>query len=121
MNKHTPGPWGLTHNGLGVCVEMNSFLHPTEPRKLTEEECEKEGIEPCDDYYIADCSDSLLARENEECIANAQLISAAPDLLEALKGLVYHSDKCQGHRNCTEPVELLFKAARQALVKAEGV
>lgn len=80
MSKHTPGPWELTTDGLGVCVALNSFLHPTEPRKLTESECEKEGVEPCDDYTIADCSDGLLARPSEECEANARLIAAAPEL-----------------------------------------
>jgi hypothetical protein len=58
-----------------------------------------------------------------ECLANADLIAAAPDLLEALKGLEQYltshlvigkGGKAQGE------VDGLLDAARSAIAKAEG-
>ena len=46
----------------------------------------------------------------EEGMANAYLVAAAPDLLEALKGVIRVAD-----RETTE-----FNAARAAIAKAEG-
>lgn len=37
--------------------------------------------------YIADCAVSSAYRESGEAAANARLIAAAPELLEALKGI----------------------------------
>jgi hypothetical protein len=112
MSKHTPGPWEVTKDNLGVCVGLNVFLHPEEPRRMTEEECEKEEIDPCDDYSIADCSGGILARPSEECEANARLIAAAPELLEACKEALKN---CDGR---TQPT--LTRKLSQAIAKAEG-
>lgn len=56
-------------------------------------------------YHITKCADW-----SEETEANAHLIAAAPDLLEALKGVLRVADRAT--------VE--FDAARAAIAKAEG-
>jgi hypothetical protein len=109
MSKHTPGKWEITEDRLGVCVGLNNFLHPTESRVLTEDECEKEDVEPCDDYSIADCSGGFLARPSEECEANARLIAAAPELLDMLIELLAFPNN--------EPIR---EKARKIIAAAEG-
>lgn len=65
-DRHTPGPWFVFGNGH--CVGgPRTDAHPHEPTTA--------GIAMC----------SMAARNEEENRANAQLISAAPDLLAALK------------------------------------
>jgi hypothetical protein len=58
MNKHTPAPWSFGHN-IGVYAEGNT--------------------------HIADISPS---KNFDETLANAKIIAAAPELLEALKAMV---------------------------------
>jgi hypothetical protein len=41
-----------------------------------------------DDYSICNCADGYFQRDEDECMANARLIAAAPDMLEALTDLV---------------------------------
>lgn len=59
--KHTPGPWVEHH--IHVCAECG--------------ELEKDGYHS---HCIVEAADG---RTDEECIANARLIAAAPELLEA--------------------------------------
>lgn len=81
---HTPGPWFVLQNPMGSdCI--------------TAEDCTICSMPDWDDDYA-----------NEEA-ANARLIAAAPDLLEALQGLM--------HKDCGEPA---FFAARAAIAKATG-
>jgi hypothetical protein len=65
--KHTPGPWHHVGDGL-VYTELTSN--------------DDEAI------FICDTGNSRAASSNEEERANAQLISAAPELLEALRALM---------------------------------
>ncbi len=55
----------------------------------------------------------------EQTMKFCPLHAAAPELLQALKALVYHGDKCQGHRGCSEPVAEFFTVARVAIANAE--
>lgn len=63
--KHTPGPWLVFTNpiGVGVCVDASDVAH-------------------CSGF------DSKRSRGEEE--ANARLIAAAPDMLAALKEFLRH-------------------------------
>jgi hypothetical protein len=99
--RHTPGPW-----------EVYTWADKTEV-----------GVSPCDMSRsdIADCNTDCTDISYEEKLANARLIAAAPELLEALRELVdvqgcdcsYLGNECE---NC--------KAARRkctaALSKVEG-
>jgi hypothetical protein len=63
MNKHTPGPWKVGSRSNGEFYKRN--------------------IAGADGYHVALTS----SREDAEVEANARLIAAAPELLEALREL----------------------------------
>lgn len=87
MSEHTPGPWAIYVNAPSDVVI----------RKMS-----KDGYELC---AIARVSSGY---------ANAQLIAAAPELLEAL------SD-CVAHMHWTQPQgEAALKKAKAAIAKATG-
>ena len=92
MNKHTPGPW--THEGQGdiTGIEDNGF-----------------GRGPVDV-----CSVYLRAVEGRH-EANARLIAAAPDLLEALERLV-SAARDVGHGYMDQAID----NAESAIAKARG-
>ena len=96
MATHTPGPWQVSRN---ACGELAPF-DMDEGRSLLS--CEVENPLP------------LAERE-----ANAALIAAAPELLEALTALVNwgweHTSPCDDD----SPNDLLVKAC-EVIVKAGG-
>jgi hypothetical protein len=87
--SHTPGPWTTGPEVPNVYNDKGSVVAVTNPHMLTE----------------------------EEQWANAQLISAAPDLLKALEVLVFLTEV--PIRNFGVAVEA-FEDARAALKKAGG-
>ena len=102
MSNHTPGPWecgeeaGIWANGLLIC-QMRYFLNPKQLLKV----CEKETQ------------------------ANARLIAAAPDLLEALKEYVkvmggIHENECPQDDTCNCKWKYINDKVNQAISKAEG-
>ena len=87
MSKHTPGPWSIYVNAPSDHVI----------RKMS-----KDGYELC---AIARVSSGY---------ANARLIAAAPELLEALTD-------CVEHMHWTQPLgEAALKKAKAAIAKATG-
>ena len=85
-SKHTPGPWSVEHD----------FMDESAFAILS------------DDCVVA------TAWGNDHVDANAHLIAAAPDMLEALRGVV---DTCRA--DCPAGLPALSDA-RAALAKAEG-
>ena len=67
-NKHTPGPW----EAVGNLVRSPMV----QPQGLSK------GVQ------IAECRDAYFLSHTEESKANARLIAAAPELLEALQEMV---------------------------------
>jgi hypothetical protein len=71
MSKHTPGPWECVVGRHGVCVnawsgmKVNAVIHRMEAAEVLDEKSAIIGW-----------------RVSEETKANAQLIAAAPELLE---------------------------------------
>jgi hypothetical protein len=86
--QHTPGPWLLDQS-----AEMSSI-----------------SASGADGEYIGI---TYMTLPNHE--ANASLIAAAPDLLEALRDMVTY-----GHETHGTQVLLARKAARAAIAKATG-
>ena len=86
--KFTPGPWRISLPDECVVVDRGG-------------------------YDIADCS-ALYESEPKQCEANARLIAAAPDMLEALKAIIDADERGQGVR-FAEAME----AAERAIEKAE--
>jgi hypothetical protein len=67
MSKHTPGPW----YGVGAWVEV-----------------EDHGVADICSCNPDDYAQGHLGRNYDEICANARLIAAAPELLEALEAIV---------------------------------
>lgn len=84
--KHTPGPWSLSPSGLSVTAEGRSPICP-----------------------IAWTHDT--GGMDEEKLANARLIAAAPALLAALEAIIAYQTPL--------PAGLL-EQARAALLQAKG-
>lgn len=95
MSKHTPGPW----TGAGP-----SFGDPL-PRYTTEIVTEWED----EDGEALSICELPFHHHDDENEANARLIAAAPDLLEALQ------DLCDTLGECG-----MTERARAAIAKAEG-
>lgn len=100
MSKHTPGPW----IGAGP-----SFGDPL-PRYTTEIVTEYEG----EDEEVRSICELPFAHHDDENEANARLIAAAPELLEALKEAINLIETLS-------PIEgQTVRKARAAIAKAEA-
>jgi hypothetical protein len=67
-------------------------------------------------WQLGDCSLVWTERDKEMSVANARLIAAAPELLEALEGIIDI-----GKRDLTNPkYDGYFRTAREAILKAKG-
>lgn len=102
----TPGEWGFCHGSASdsftACIEITSTESLHEVAYLQSTPSNIGGYEPT----------SL-----DRTVANAHLIAAAPELLEALQELV-HADT-HGIKNCSAQVSALEKA-KSAIAKALG-
>ena len=100
MRKHTPGPWAVEDSIDGPIV----YSEKTE-------------------VIISDCKNFAVPSGSihEQCSANARLIAAAPDLLDALEAMLAHTaciDPTQGY--IPEDDFSAVKQARAAISKAKG-
>jgi len=70
--------------------------------------------------YIATihCPIAPVPLTEDEANANAQLVAAAPELLEALKQVVWKVDQTQGYKTMRK--DAVMDIARQAIAKAKG-
>ena len=97
MSKHTPGPWHLdTEDEKEIVLGDSSFIATT---------------------HDSSAYSSYTSVTEDQVKANARLIAAAPELLEALKAclaelLVLHTDR-PGTEEC-------IQQAYAAIAKAEG-
>jgi len=89
---HTPGPWQANQ------LDNGHFTISTQ-------------------QYVNICQ---MARNKEPEGANARLIAAAPELLEALKEYVTGTSAERNHSTCEERPCTLCKIAKRAIAKAEG-
>jgi len=97
MNKHTPGPWRLNEN--------NNWK--TNPFSIT---VRKPGVHSTTIVNIP----TRMTVPPQEQQANARLIAAAPDLLEALQTLP------QGPLYTDDEINLWVEKASAAIDKATG-
>lgn len=103
-SKHTPGPWFIPKYGDIDEAEIN-FTHPNGKT-----------------YTIAKAFSGLGGNDFKEQHANAHLIAAAPDLLEALEEIAqgmgaYNVDPLEHANNVIEEAKSI---ARAAIAKAKG-
>lgn len=103
-SNHTPGPWISSLTGTTVTAtvtrEINGKIRTFEQKIAT----------------------TPVGLDAFERVANAQLIAAAPDLLEALRGMleVYGVRECSPFNNATLTEVELCDMARTAIDKATG-
>lgn len=96
--KHTPGPWKLSDEGQYNLVwsdELKDYVASV---------------------HVYDSKGHLYANAD----ANAALISAAPDLLEALQAIVDEAGPSFGHTDGPGTINRMAFAARAAIAKATG-
>ena len=96
--KHTPGPWR---------VEVDTGPEAAWERKWPTIHAEKYEVVGCEGLY----------GDYETDMANARLIAAAPDLLDALKALTHSLDV---EDLVHDDQRSSFAAARAAIAKATG-
>lgn len=106
---HTPGPWTLTHRG-GSNFAVQTF----EIRGMFGE---SPNIYPIFNKNTSGIDGALVHISPE----NARLIAAAPELLDALEGLLVFAEAAEtkmlvGDEGCLWPTEI----ARAAIAKARG-
>ena len=95
MTKHTPGPWVVEHwSPIGKHSPKMPHIYSG-------------------GFLVAEVENEFA---DDEGVANAQLIAAAPDLLEALEHLVY---ECEEGCNLTI-FNVIDKEAKPAIAKAKG-
>jgi hypothetical protein len=95
---HTPGPWHIIRTDRGNLTVSYTFGALRS--------------------HICTCYETALCTEHGSVDANAALISAAPELLEACKALLAH-DPIHPQVTCKCPCPAC--QARAAIAKAEGM
>jgi hypothetical protein len=96
MSKHTPGPWKADDKGKAVFIPLRAH------------HCEQLGIQV---GFVS-------WEDDKESLANARLIAAAPELLEALKRIAKIGNQPYG--TDYEEIDEAREIARAAIAKAEG-
>jgi hypothetical protein len=93
--KHTPGPWEykVVKNKIRVIIKQNTVL-------------------TLGTIYYDDCNEPSCCKSEEH--ANAKLIAAAPELLEALQELIY---QLGGEQEAEEEIEKSFWATTAMRIK----
>lgn len=108
MSAHTPGPWlfvaeGTECDGVNVRYSVSSEDATSIASGQSQE-------------HMADISGAIL---EGECIANARLIAAAPELLAALRDLIEQFEEHDERNREPEcPVCYAVQQARAAIAKA---
>lgn len=103
-HKHTPGPWEHCHASDGRCACGRIYSTST-------------------DTEVASLASDEDAAQGDERVANAHLIAAAPDMLDALEGILAHYVALaeSGDAGFWNPeMEPQVLAARAAIKKARG-
>jgi hypothetical protein len=105
MSKHTEGPWSFAHNGAGdfktACIDI----------------CQSNSKEFRGQVAYLQSAEHIEGITMAECEANARLIAAAPDLLEALEMMLTTRENERSLRGKESP---LHDRARAAIAKARG-
>lgn len=102
--KHTPGPWW---------VEVDTDPEASWERKWPTIHAEKYEVVGCEGLY----------GDYETDMANARLIAAAPDLLDALQGIIGYFDSGNNVPVSQATIKARsdeVKSARAAIAKATG-
>ncbi len=100
MSKHTPGPWKIK------IEKKPRYCSDTGARQ---EDSQSIFIES-DEAYVG-----CMSTYKVDPVANARLVSAAPELLDALKGLLDHA-----YSPISQKEERRWQIAREVIAKVEA-
>ena len=102
MKKHTPGPWKLetAKTSCGICHKIGPF--PFRPDRISH---------AC--VYVDAASHDGSSPVDQELLANARLIAAAPELLAALEFVAF-----SGKFECFDDAG--WDMINDAIAKAKG-
>lgn len=114
--KGTPGPWSAVQQYADEVsvIDSDGFKVVTAERTAILMDWDKKGFE----HWGDDGGSRHLS--GPEQFANAYLIAAAPDLLEALQETAYRLDVLISNGKATELDAIVGKKARAAISKALG-
>ncbi len=112
-SKHTPGPWGDAISDDGYSVDHDSGL------RVDPGLCWK-PVGPRDNHAVALVVVPSSFGMDDELDANARLIAAAPELLEALKRLLAFVEEHTEAGEVIPPHTMEHDRARAAIAKATG-
>ena len=118
MYQHTPGPWNSfwLWKSWPCDDDLTSTEQVWSPHRDLSIAC-IHGVAPCDDSY----RDSIRPGHRAECIANARLIAAAPELLDALTMALPYVEMAE-HDDSYKPgvVAKMVQHMTDAIAKATG-
>ena len=103
--SHTPGPWKLDSRDWPLIINGQEETEPNIVAVLESSDKSK-GLSIENNFFY-------LAKTQ---LANARLISAAPELLDALIELADHVNKLEGDRKCSA----VWMRAKALIKKAKG-
>lgn len=117
MSAHTPGPWNLV-------VENRRHAEPSYYVTAADPDASKESGHLEVPFHVGLAGGNARTLASGRTEANARLIAAAPELLEAVRTIDQHSDSLDGLHD-DEAVTLMLtgrelKAICAAIAKAEG-
>ena len=115
--KHTKGPWKVGRNWEVYGADGYQVVDPTQGPMLSEKFNNRKDKRK----HWANVKGAEKERCDDECLANANLISAAPELLASVRELLGDGPECdcgpEGHV-CGWPK--VQQNAERAISKAEG-
>ena len=123
--KHTPGPWVALFPEARCYNEAADITYFQVLTQKTRAQLRAEGLDHYDRYLEDVANVSIVSNQfwwdmtDDEAKANARLIAAAPELLEALEWLIANVYSCA----CTMPTKEEREAwdkAEAAIAKAKG-
>lgn len=118
MDKHTPGPWVVEET-----IPESQFKDEKGKYNYGAQKVLVLAEGDCALHPVADASANHTCRSQAECEANASLIAAAPDLLEACQTLVEFMDREYPNASVGEywpTIAPLIEQGRAAIKKARS-
>jgi len=117
-HTHTQGPWRIIWNYRSNTAEIETVRQDDGYRHLTNDLpmcCSRDNLS--DLVMLTDPEDNRQYRYSGEAVANARLIAAAPELLDALMEILSFPPPLTDEKRKYAEV---FKRAKAAIAKAQG-